>query len=170
MCWRRICHCIQMTISRQNVRSSCWRRQPAEQAGDPPGGEVVIQTYSPEHYSIQRAAAQDYDGFYEEEINYRSLMGYPPVHQLLAVWMSGSEEEHLKKAAGYLKEFTERLNGRRKLAIIGPTAPFIEKVNDRYRQLIYIKSEEYKFLIEAKDLMEQYIEMKFRLSKPSDSI
>lgn len=123
------------------------------------GGEVVIQTYSPEHYSIQRAAAQDYDGFYEEEINYRSLMGYPPVHQLLAVWMSGSEEEHLKKAAGYLKEFTERLNRQKKLAIIGPTAPFIEKVNDRYRQLIYIKSEEYKFLIEAKDLMEQYIEM-----------
>ena len=123
------------------------------------GGEVVIQTYSPEHYSIQRAAAQDYDGFYEEEINYRSLMGYPPVHQLLAVWMSGNEEEHLKKAAGYLKEFTERLNRQKKLAIIGPTAPFIEKVNDRYRQLIYIKSEEYKFLIEAKDLMEQYIEM-----------
>ena len=123
------------------------------------GGEVVIQTYSPEHYSIQRAAAQDYDGFYEEEINYRSLMGYPPVHQLLAVWMIGSEEEHLKKAAGYLKEFTERLNRQKKLAIIGPTAPFIEKVNDRYRQLIYIKSEEYKFLIEAKDLMEQYIEM-----------
>ena len=119
----------------------------------------MIQTYSPEHYSIQRAAAQDYDGFYEEEINYRSLMGYPPVHQLLAVWMSGSEEEHLKKAAGYLKEFTERLNRQKKLAIIGPTAPFIEKVNDRYRQLIYIKSEEYKFLIEAKDLMEQYIEM-----------
>ena len=123
------------------------------------GGEVVIQTYSPEHYSIQRAAAQDYDGFYEEEINYRSLRGYPPVHQLLAVWMSGNEEEHLKKAAGYLKEFTERLNRQKKLAIIGPTAPFIEKVNDRYRQLIYIKSEEYKFLIEAKDLMEQYIEM-----------
>ena len=123
------------------------------------GGEVVIQTYSPEHYSIQRAAAQDYDGFYEEEINYRSLMGYPPVHQLLAVWMNGSEEEHLKKAAGYLKEYTERLNRQKKLAIIGPTAPFIEKVNDRYRQLIYIKSEEYKFLIEAKDLMEQYIEM-----------
>ena len=123
------------------------------------GGEVVIQTYSPEHYSIQRAAAQDYDGFYEEEINYRSLMGYPQVHQLLAVWMSGNEEEHLKKAAGYLKEFTERLNRQKKLAIIGPTAPFIEKVNDRYRQLIYIKSEEYKFLIEAKDLMEQYIEM-----------
>ena len=37
-------------------------------------GEVVIQTYSPEHYSIEKAAAQDYEGFYQEEMNYRELM------------------------------------------------------------------------------------------------
>ena len=45
--------------------------------GDKPG-EVVIQTYSPEHYSIQTAAKQDYHAFYKEEISYRSLMRYPP--------------------------------------------------------------------------------------------
>lgn len=122
-------------------------------------GEVVIQTYSPEHYSVRMASRQDYEGFYQEELNYRSLMGYPPVHQLLAIWMSGSEEAYLKKAAGYLKKFTERINRQQKLTVIGPTAPYIEKVNDRYRQLIYIKCEEYRFLIEAKDLLEQYIEM-----------
>lgn len=73
-------------------------------------GEVVIQTYSPEHYSIRMAARQDYEGFYEEEMKYRQLMGYPPVDQLLAVWMTGSAEEHLKKAALYLKEFAARIN------------------------------------------------------------
>lgn len=122
-------------------------------------GEVVIQTYSPEHYSIQMAARQDYEGFYEEEMNYRRLMGYPPVSQLLAVWMTGSEEEHLKKAALYLKEFAVRINKDGRLSVIGPSAPYVSKVSDQYRQILYIKSEEYRFLIEAKNLMEQYIDL-----------
>ena len=52
--------------------------------GDRPG-EVVIQTYDPEHYAIEASAAQDYEAFYEKEIRYRSLMGYPPVENLMAV-------------------------------------------------------------------------------------
>ena len=55
-------------------------------------GEVIIQTYSPDHYSIRMAARQDYEGFYEKEMNYRDLMGYPPASQLMAVLMTGSEE------------------------------------------------------------------------------
>ncbi len=42
-------------------------------------GEAVIQTYMPEHYSIQAAVKQDYEAFYRQEIAYRNLMGYPPV-------------------------------------------------------------------------------------------
>ena len=73
-------------------------------------GEVVIQTYSPDHYSIEMAARQDYEGFYEQEMQYRSLMGYPPCSQLLAVLMTGEEEEHLHLAAEYLKGFALRLD------------------------------------------------------------
>lgn len=122
-------------------------------------GEVVIQTYNPEHYSIQTAARQDYESFYEEEMNYRMLMGYPPAEDLLAIWMTGEEEEHLKVAAGYLKEFTERINREGKLAVIGPAAPYVSKINDQYRQIIYVKSEDYEWLVRAKDLLEQYIDM-----------
>lgn len=60
-------------------------------------GEVIIQTYSPQHYSIQMAAAQDYEGFYKEEMDYRELMGYPPVEQLLAVLMTGPDEACLRR-------------------------------------------------------------------------
>lgn len=122
-------------------------------------GEVVIQTYNPEHYSIQTAARQDYESFYEEEMNYRMLMGYPPAEDLLAIWMTGEEEEHLKVAAGYLKEFTERINREGKLTVIGPAAPYVSKINDQYRQIIYVKSEDYEWLVRAKDLLEQYIDM-----------
>lgn len=122
-------------------------------------GEVVIQTYNPEHYSIQTAARQDYESFYEEEMNYRMLMGYPPAEELLAIWMTGQSEEHLKLAAGYLKEFTERINREGRLTVIGPAAPYVSKVNDQYRQIIYVKSEDYELLVRTKDLLEQYIDM-----------
>ena len=48
-------------------------------------GEVVIQTYQPDHYAIRCAAAQDYEPFVREEIAFRSLMGYPPCGRLLAI-------------------------------------------------------------------------------------
>ncbi len=122
-------------------------------------GEVVIQTYSPEHYSIEMAAAQDYDGFYDAEMNYRRLMGYPPVEQLLAVLMTGADEEILEKAAKYLKEFVLRIDKNRILNVIGPASPYVAKVNDVYRRILYLKGRDYRLLIEVKNRMEQYIEI-----------
>ncbi len=62
-------------------------------------GEVVIQTYDPEHYSIVYAAKQDYKGFYEEEILYREMLAYPPAAHMLAVLVTSLEEEEGKKLA-----------------------------------------------------------------------
>ncbi len=121
-------------------------------------GEVVIQTYSPQHYSIQRAAAQDYEGFYEEEMGYRSLMDYPPASHLLAILMTGPKEEHLTAAAGYLKEFLRRLDPGGRMQIIGPASPYVSKVSDIYRKALYIKEKDAHILIEAKNRLEQYIE------------
>lgn len=123
------------------------------------GGEVVIQTYSPDHYSIRMAAEQNYEGFYEAEMDYRELMGYPPVEQLLAVLMTGQDEQLLEKAAGYLKEYVVRIDRNGRLQVIGPASPYVGKVNDVYRRVLYIKSEEYRLLTEAKNRLEQYIEI-----------
>ncbi len=122
-------------------------------------GEVVIQTYSPEHYSIEMAAAQDYEGFYDAEMKYRELMGYPPVEQLLAVLLTGPLEELLDTAARYLKDFAVRLDKNRQLQIVGPASPYVGKVNDVYRRVLYLKGADYKLLIEVKNRMEQYIEI-----------
>ena len=62
-------------------------------------GEAVIQTYQPDHYAITCAAAQDYESFYQEEILYRELSGYPPVAHMLAVQIYGKEEENVKQLA-----------------------------------------------------------------------
>ena len=122
-------------------------------------GEVVIQTYSPEHYSIQTAARQDYCAFYEEEMSYREMMGYPPAAELLAILMTGPDETKLILAAEYLKGFAERLGAAGQLAVIGPASPYVGKVNDVYRRILYLKSDKYDMLIKAKDKLEQYIEI-----------
>jgi primosomal protein N' (replication factor Y) len=121
-------------------------------------GEVVIQTYSPEHYAIETATRQDYEGFYEEEIAYREMMGYPPAEELLAVLVSGESEELVETACEYLKKYAQHVN-RKEVRIIGPTSPHVGKVNDVYRRMIYLKHAEYEALTEIKDKMEQYIEV-----------
>lgn len=122
-------------------------------------GEVVIQTYSPEHYSIVNAAKQDYESFYEEEISYRRLMGYPPAAGLMAIYASGADEALLTKASGYLKDFAVRAAGEAPMAVIGPASPGIGKINDIYRKVIYLKSEDERILMAVKDRMEKYIEI-----------
>jgi len=121
-------------------------------------GEVVIQTYSPEHYAIQTAARQDYEAFYEEEIAYRELMGYPPAEELLAILVAGEDENMLETACDYLKKYAERVN-RSRAIIIGPATPYVGKVNDVYRKIIYIKHGKYEVLTNMKDKLEEYIEL-----------
>ena len=122
-------------------------------------GEAVIQTYSPEHYAIVTAAAQDYQAFYEEEIRYRELMGYPPVENLLAVLVNCEDEALLEKGCKYLKEYALRVQGKDALEIIGPASPGIGKINDVYRKVLYLKTEKYDTLIRMKNRLEKYIEV-----------
>ena len=85
-------------------------------------GMAIIQTYHPEHYAIQAAAAQDYTSFYEQEIGYRQLMGYPPAEHMLAVHVSSAEEEKLDMAMAYLKRFLERIMPEKEVQLIGVEA------------------------------------------------
>ncbi len=121
-------------------------------------GKVVIQTYSPDHYAIETAAKQDYEGFYQEEMTYRKWMGYPPAEHLTAILATGKDETFLETACDYLKRYAERVN-RNKIRIIGPTSPNVGKVKDVYRRVLYFKHEDYKTLIDMKDKLEQYMEV-----------
>ena len=121
-------------------------------------GEVVIQTYSPEHYSIETAAKQDYESFYEAEISYRSVMGYPPVEHLAAILISGKDESLLETASSYIKSYVERVN-KKQVRMIGPTSPHVSKVSDVYRRVIYLKHAEYDVLTDVKNKLEKYIEI-----------
>ena len=86
-------------------------------------------------------------------------MGYPPVEQLLAVLLTGPDENMLDTAAKYLREFAMRVDRKGILQIIGPASPYVAKVSDVYRRVLYLKGRDYRLLIEVKDRMEQYIEI-----------
>ena len=122
-------------------------------------GDVVIQTYDPGHYAIEAAAAQDYEMFYEQEIAYREMMGYPPAENLTAVHVSCEDEELLEKGCHYLKEYILRIKGNVPVQVIGPASPGIDKIRDVYRRVIYLKSPRYDTLVKIKDMMEKYIDI-----------
>ena len=90
-------------------------------------GEVVIQTYTPEHYSIETAANQDYIGFYEQEIAYRKLLGYPPIINMLKITVSSASEEALDEASNLLKDRASNLDNS---IVLGPSKANIYKIND----------------------------------------
>jgi len=118
-------------------------------------GEVVIQTYRPEHYSILRAAAQDYEAFYEEEILYRELGEYPPAAHMMAVLVTSGSEERGGQLAERIAQMS-KVNGG-KVRVIGPARASIGKINDIYRFVVYCKSCSYDSLIAVRESIEQFI-------------
>ncbi|MCH5259664.1 MAG: primosomal protein N', partial [Lachnospiraceae bacterium] len=128
-------------------------------------GEVVIQTYQPDHYSIVHAANQDYVGFYEEEITYRDFMRYPPVAHMLAVLITSREHERGRELSEQMTGLVNKRWGRqdensRSLQVIGPAEAAVSKINDLYRHVFYVKHADYQMLVEVKDVLELFCKEK----------
>ncbi|MCD8362030.1 MAG: primosomal protein N' [Lachnospiraceae bacterium] len=119
-------------------------------------GEALIQTYRPEHYSIRAAAKQDYDAFYVQELSYRRLMGYPPIQEMLGIYLSSTEQEFLRQSSEKLGAYIRTLDAS--LQVIGPAIAALAKKNDIYRMVIYIKHERKERLLEVKRQLESRIE------------
>lgn len=119
-------------------------------------GEVVIQTYTPDNYSITAASRQDYEGFYQEEIAFRELMGYPPVCNLLKISFAAKNESNLDRACARLQE--ELLPALKSgLQITGPVQAGVYKLKDTFHQVMYVKSAGYADLTDCKERVEQYV-------------
>lgn len=126
--------------------------------GDRPG-HAVIQTYQPEHYSIQAAAIQDYEKFYKEEMGYRMLLDYPPAARMMTVFGACQDEELLKKAMYYIEVFIRRVSPKEELHMIGPASASVGKVKDVYRQVLHLKHTDIRFLTAVREKLEKYIEI-----------
>ncbi len=119
-------------------------------------GEVIVQTYTPEHYSIQFAAQQDYDLYYEREMQIRKLHHYPPFYYISLITVS---HENLMKVVSV----TEKITGyiRNSLSpeaiVLGPVASPIPRIKNRYRYQCLIKYKREPQLGRAiKTVLDQY--------------
>ena len=130
-------------------------------------GNVVIQTYDPDHYAIQTAKEQDYEAFYDKEIEYRRLMNYPPVWNMLLIHVTSPDESECGSIAQRVHDTAAQMishieksqspDDRHQIQLIGPADATIAKVNDIYRKVIYMKTSDYAALISVKDGIEQAV-------------
>ena len=117
-------------------------------------GRVVIQTYSPEHYSILTASQQDYEAFYRVEIQQRLRWRYPPSLAMVRVLVSGPGEDQVRVAAELLGRFLEKVIGEEVITgsgssnqealvdLLGPTPAPLVRVRGQYRWQLILRGEE----------------------------
>ena len=123
--------------------------------GDRPG-EVIIQTYQPEHYCIQTAAAQDYDSFYSQEIRFRQMLHYPPDRQMMVMLAEGEHDQQTGQAVQKLREIAGEADFEA-VEFIGPSRAGIAKAKDLYRYTMYMKHQDIKELMRLRDFLEGYL-------------
>jgi len=105
-------------------------------------GEVVLQTYQPEHFAIKKAADYDYEDFIETELGYRKKLGYPPFGKIIKFTVVGSDQEKLRKHIEVEQQVLEdvfKINGLQFKIISAPA--MIPKIANRYYYHVLIRSE-----------------------------
>lgn len=122
-------------------------------------GEVVIQTYNPEHYALQACLQNDYNLYYDNEIIYRQLAMYPPIIHILGIQLSAKDEEVLENVTTkYVSILVAKANTISELNIIGPVRANIYKLRDYFRKIIYVKHSDYDILTKIKEDIEEELE------------
>jgi primosomal protein N' (replication factor Y) (superfamily II helicase) len=117
--------------------------QVAGRAGRSPlGGQVILQTFQPEHYVLQAAAKHDYEAFYHKELAYRRQLHYPPFSRLVRLEYRHADplkaEETAHRLAAQIKKWIEK-HERRATEIIGPAPCFFERLGGFYRWQIILR-------------------------------
>src|SRR5690606_38662189 len=104
-------------------------------------GRVVVQTYSPEHHAVRFAAAHDYRGFYEAELQDRRELGYAPFGHLIAFRLSGVDEDAVLQASNGLAAVARRHAAVRegKVGLLGPAPAPVKRVRNRFRYRLLLR-------------------------------
>ena len=118
--------------------------------GDRPG-KVLIQTYHPYHYALRHACAQDYEGFYDEELRYRQNHSYPPFVALASLLVHGPDLGRVRADSLELRRQLDVANQDRKCRILGPAPAPLSRLKGEHRFQMLIKSRSRRNLRELAD-------------------
>jgi primosomal protein N' (replication factor Y) len=103
-------------------------------------GEVIIQTYSPQHYSIQAAINHNYQEFYEQEIEFRQQLHYPPFTHLMNILIRSKDPDQSYQISMLTTQQLKKNNLSNDIIILGPAACSLSKIKGYYRYHILLKS------------------------------
>lgn len=118
-------------------------------------GEVVIQTYAPDHYAIRAAAAHDYEGFYRAELAYRRRAGYPPFAALVRCLWSGEDEPAvIQEAQAAALRLGQGLPAG--VEAVGPSPAPISRLQGRFRWHLVLKGEPEPVMKAARRIKEEH--------------
>ena len=121
-------------------------------------GEVVIQTYNPEHFVLEKIEFRQQQAFYEEELKIRKMLGYPPYTHLFSLTVLGRNEKEVIQMVHTLKYYYEYYNKKGLFRIVGPSAAAISRIADEYRwQLILVGEDREKLLLYGKHCLNKFI-------------
>ena len=98
-------------------------------------GEVIIQTYLPDHYCISAVKQHDYIGFYEKEIEARNILKYPPYSHVATLLLRGEDAKEVENASSIVGEYLKILQTDRfpDVKILGPAPAPLSKIDGKYR-------------------------------------
>ncbi len=102
-------------------------------------GRVLIQTNDPENYILDAVVKHSYNDFYEKEIEYRKTFGYPPFINIVLFEVSGRNFSYVKEEANRLYDVLVK-NNDNLYKVYSPKSPFIQKINNKFRINIIMKS------------------------------
>ena len=106
-------------------------------------GRAMIQTFTPENPTFQLAARQDYETFYENEIQFRRAMLYPPFADILVVGFLGEQEETVRQASFWflsrLQQVASSEYAHLPMRVLRPSPAAVAKVSNRYRYKLIVK-------------------------------
>ncbi|MRR16308.1 MAG: primosomal protein N' [Deltaproteobacteria bacterium] len=107
-------------------------------------GRVIIQTFNPEHYALKHARRHDYQSFYEEEIEFRKALAYPPYSRIINLRLSSANMNVLSRTAEELGQDAKALSARRggAIEIIGPAPSPLSKIRGEHRYQMLIKGKD----------------------------
>ncbi|MDD4879088.1 MAG: primosomal protein N' [Candidatus Omnitrophica bacterium] len=105
-------------------------------------GRVIIQTFSPNHYAIEKSIEHDYVGFFNEEIKFRRELNYPPFTHIIEIKLRGRKEERVIKAAHDLAAVLNLFIAGKAVEMVGPAPEFISKIKGQFRWNLLLKGED----------------------------
>jgi primosomal protein N' (replication factor Y) len=104
-------------------------------------GEVFVQSFTPFHPAIQYARRHDFGGFYEQELEFREQLKYPPVSRVAMLTLKGRNEEKVKLSADHLRrELEKALSTIKDLVIAGPAPAPLARAESNYRYQIMLRA------------------------------